>query len=168
MRISRGGSGMNIFVDTEIWAFAQKIPDKARFETERDFKEAMKLHKEASPFLEAKIGTEMVFMTTHQLAELFHVLAFRGLKLPKDFAESYIKALTTSTSVRLRTVTPFHIERSIEMSRRSGIHIWDFICIIPLIEDIERIYTCDQHFLDPAFAKFGIEIDNPLSKWLEL
>lgn len=69
-------------VDTEIWSLAKKKPVKSKFGTEAEYERAMKMHIACRRFFEEEFDRTRVYMSLHQIAEVFHVLSFRGSKLP--------------------------------------------------------------------------------------
>ncbi len=159
---------MNVFVDTEIWSFAQKVPAKEKFMDKLKYEKFLKAHIEAKSFLKKVLSEEIIYMSLHQVAEIFHVLGFRGFKLPIDFVTEYVNALILSERVIKIPVTINHFQEALKLSKESGIHIWDFLCIIPIKEYIDRIYTVDKHFLHKTFQKLGIKIENPLKIWIKV
>mgnify|MGYP000103037508 CR=1 FL=1 len=159
---------MSVFVDTEIWCIAQKEPAREKFKSEEEYEEQLMLHLKAKKFLEDTLRNKMVYMTYHQVAEIYHVLGFRGTKLPLDFVNKYIKAILESERIIKIPIEQEHISLAVRLSAESGIHIWDFLCIIPIIDYIEIAYTVDSHFRHKVFKKLGIKIDNPLGKWFTL
>jgi len=61
-----------------------------------------------------------------------------------------------------------HVCLAARLSAESGIHIWDFLCIVPIIDYIDIAYTIDPHFQHKVFKKLGIKMENPLGKWLTI
>ena len=159
---------MPIYIDTEIWIFAQKIPDPSKFQNKSEYNQALRLHKKASEFLNQKISESEIFMTTHQLCEIFHALAFRGMKLPSDFVSKYCNQLLSSEFMRWYQVLDSHIKQAIEYSIKRKIHIWDYICVLPLYNDLDIIYSCDEHFKHNTFQSLGPKIENPLGEWIKI
>ena len=86
---------MNVFVDTEIWSFAQKMPVKEKFRNKLEYERFLKVHMKAKSFLKKVLRKEIIYMSLHQVAEIFHVLSFRGFKLPMDFVVEYVNAFET-------------------------------------------------------------------------
>jgi predicted nucleic acid-binding protein len=156
---------MGIFIDTEIWSFAQKEPEKEKFDG--GYEKALEMHKRSKEFLLQNVDKEIV-MSYHQIVEIYHVLSFRGFKVPRDFALQYIMGLLSAENILKREVTLEHYRAAVEASARSGIHIWDFLCILPVAEELEVIYTCDQHFLNDEFKRLNVEVINPLEYWINL
>ncbi|AEA46946.1 hypothetical protein [Archaeoglobus veneficus] len=156
---------MGIFIDTELWSFALKKPVKEKFGD--GFEKAYKMHVEAKKFLLENVERD-ILMSSHQLAEIYHVLAFRGLRLPVKFVLEYVINLMEAPNVILREVLPEHVRKAVDSSVKSGIHLWDFLCIYPILDELEVIYTCDAHFKHEEFRKLGVEIINPLDVWINV
>ncbi len=156
---------MGIFIDTEIWSFAQKEPDKKKFKD--GYEKALQMHTRSKEFLLENID-ERILMSYHQISEIYHVLSFRGLKLPRAFSLEYVKSLLNAGNITKYEVTSEHYEAAAEASARSGIHIGDFLCVFPILEDVGVIYTCDRHFLDNEFKGIDAKIKNPIDRWINV
>lgn len=66
------------------------------------------------------------------------------------------------------TISLDHLIQSLELSKQSGIQIWDYLCIIPLCSEIEVIFSCNEQFEHNTFQSLGVKIENPLKEWLVL
>lgn len=159
---------MTIFIDTEIWIFAQKIPDLSNFQDISEYDNALNLHQKSSEFLKQKIIESEISMTNHQICEIFHALAFRGKKASKTIASKYCNQLLSSKFMHWYQIFDKHVKRAVELSMKSGIHIWDYICVLPLYNDVEILYSCDEHFKHKSFKSLGPKIENPLNIWITL
>ncbi|MHA1844431.1 MAG: hypothetical protein ACTSWE_09245, partial [Promethearchaeota archaeon] len=62
---------MAIFIDTEIWVFAQKVPEHSRFQDKHKYQLALQLHQKSNKFLSQIIKNNNISMTYHQLCEIF-------------------------------------------------------------------------------------------------
>ena len=67
---------MNVFVDTQLWVYAFKVPQREKFTSEDEYRDALRMHSRANEFLRDALLNHMLYITTHQLAEIFHALAF--------------------------------------------------------------------------------------------
>ena len=159
---------MLVFIDTQIWVFAQKKPLKSNFATENEYKEAIRIHESSSEFLADQIEINQIAITYHQISEIYHAFAFRGQKIPVKFTEEYCLNLMEAEFCKLYLLRKEHFRDAISKSVKSGIHIWDYLCILPLLSDIEIIYSCDKHFQSNDFKKFLPKIENPIGKWFLL
>jgi hypothetical protein len=157
---------MNVFIDTELWSFSFKKPDIKNFSSKEEFKKALKLHTESDNFLQEHIKNNRIFMTFHQLSEIYHVLGFRGKKMSKNQVENLCLKLLDGKFIKWFTIERIHINEAIKISAKSNIHIWDYLYILPLIEEVNVIFTCDKHFLNASFQALHNNIVNPLSKWM--
>jgi predicted nucleic acid-binding protein len=151
-----------VYIDTELWSFAIKKPK------ENYSADAKDKHNLASSFLKQKFQKDRIFISFHQLAELFHALSFRGSKLPVEKSRDYLEKLVRMENVTIIANDLIHFRNAMQMSQDSNIHIWDFLCILPIIDHIEIIYTCDSHFKNDIFKTFNKPIENPLGKWLPI
>jgi predicted nucleic acid-binding protein len=156
---------MGIFIDTEIWSFAQKKPVESKFTN--GYEDALEMHSKSKEFLLQNIDRE-ILMSYHQIAEIYHVLAYRGLRLPISFVQEYVRNLLQAKNIIKYEVTCEHVEDAIDASKRSGIHIWDFLCVLPVSQGLDIIYTCDQHFLHDEFKGLNVEIINPVGEWMRI
>ncbi|MHA1521743.1 MAG: hypothetical protein ACTSRK_16305 [Promethearchaeota archaeon] len=161
-----------VFIDTEIWSFALKNPTSQQVEVTPSLKVN---HVKANDFLVNCLTNFDIFISTHQLTEIFHVLAYRGKKLSKEDAQDYITTLIDSENIFIIPTQLKHIQKSMSLSVQSGVHIYDFLCVLPIISKVESLYSCDTHFTTPIFESFKIPISNlkipisnPLDVWLKL
>jgi hypothetical protein len=159
---------MTIFIDTELWIFAKKIPDRSNFQTQLEYDKALNLHQKASEFLKKQIIENEISMTNHQICEIFHALAYRGKKFPKNVASKYCNQLLSSKFMNWFQVLYKHVKKAIEISTKSGIHIWDYLCVLPLYNEVEILYSCDEHFKHKSFQSLGPKVENPLNIWITL
>lgn len=157
-----------IFIDTQIWIFAQKKPKKEKFQKISAYNNFLGLHNDAKVFLEQKLQTEDIAITYHQLGEIYHSLAFRGNKLKREFCLNYCNQLIEAEFVNLYPITSDQVKQCIRISCDTGIHVWDYMCIIPIIHTITEIFSCDTHFQHDSFKEFGKTISNPLNAWMTL
>lgn len=155
-----------IFIDTQLWSYSKKKPIREHFSNEKKFNEVHKTHREAKTFFsEIKKTEKPIFFSTHQIAEIYHVLSFRGHKIPVDQSIKFLKSLKTHKQMKIIEITWTHILDAFSKSLQSSIHIWDYLCILPIIDYIEVAYTSDRHFQHKTFQKTGLELRNPLSMW---
>ncbi|MBD3255079.1 MAG: hypothetical protein GF383_08290 [Candidatus Lokiarchaeota archaeon] len=157
---------MSVFIDTELWIFALKIPEKSNFKEEAEYESAIERYNFAFEFLRQKLSTSKILMTNFQICELFHGLAFRGAKLPIDYVQKYCALLISSDFMRWYTVKKEDINRAMELSNNNKIHIWDYLCVLPLYNDADILYSCDEHFKDNSFKSLGKPIENPIKEWI--
>jgi hypothetical protein len=51
-----------------------------------------------------------------------------------------------------------------DLSKQTGIHIWDFLIYLPFEREVEKIVTTDPHF-NISFFKQQVLIENPIGIW---
>ena len=157
----------NVMIDTEIWSIAKKKPDKRRFASKENFIKAMNMHRKAREFF-IKVFPELkVYMSVHQLAELYHVLAFRGTRIPIDVAKEIVENIIEDNNIIKIPVTLDHVIQAIRESAENGIHIWDYLCFIPIKDYIDTVFTCDKHFIKIC-GKYKLKLINPLDAWITI
>jgi len=142
---------MKILIDTEIWSFGFKRPVRDMFKSDDDYEVHLELHRKANRFLSEKLKKDIIFMSHHQLAEIWHVLTMRGKKISKETVYRIIQNIMKSKNIMLMDVTVGDIQESLFLSKDSGAHIWDFLVVIPCKDEIETIYTMDEHFKNKQF-----------------
>jgi len=155
-----------IFIDTQIWVFSRKSPDRKRFSDPSKYNLFLDLHNQALEFLTKAIEKNVICMTFHQLLEIFHSFAFRGRKEIIQDAKKFCSELLSSKFIHWYSITETQVSECLNLSAQSNIHIWDYICIVPLIDDVDVLYSCDSHFQDATFSQFKKPILNPLNKWI--
>jgi len=155
------------FVDTEIWSLAKKRPVRKKFKSESDYKRALKMHESCREFFKEEFDKLRVYMSLHQVAEIFHVLAFRGFKIPLEEALAIVKGIMEDDRIVKVPVLAEHLEESFTMSKETGIHVWDFLCFVPLKNYVDVIYSLDKHFITIG-KLYGVEVLNPAQEWLNL
>ncbi len=156
---------LKALIDTELWSFAKKRPVRDKFPSEGEFKAAMKIHETAVSFFRDDFPSLKVYMSYHQLAEIFHVLAFRGTKLPLKEALSVINGIIEDPSIVKVPVTMEALMKAIKESAETGIHVWDFLCFLPVSNMIEVVYSADPHF-KVIGERYGVKVINPLGQWI--
>ena len=159
---------MLVFIDTQIWVFAQKKPIKSNYSITNEFEKAFRIHKQSHNMIVEQIEKNQIAMTFHQLSEIYHAFAFRGQKIPIEFSEKFCLSLISAKFCKFYPLEKNHFQNAISMSKESGIHIWDYLCISPLLSDIEIAYSCDKHFQSVDFKRLLPKIENPIGKWFLL
>jgi len=125
----------------------------------------MNMHRKAREFFINIFPELKVYMSIHQLAEIYHVLAFRGTRVPRNLVENIVKSIIEDNNIVKVPVTLRHIEIAVKESVENNIHIWDYLCFIPIKDFIDIIYTCDKHFIKIG-EKYKVRIVNPLDNWI--
>jgi len=159
-------SAMNIFIDTQLWIYAFKKPQREGFASNEEYEKAIQMHSKAVKFIHNTLLNHIVCITTHQLAEIFHALAFRGIKMDSRQALNIIEKIMKSARTVIVEVKKRHYKEALRLSSLSGIHVWDYLCIIPLKELIDVAYTNDKHFLHPTIKSLIPKVENPVGEWI--
>jgi hypothetical protein len=157
-----------IFIDTQLWIYAQKEPDKDNFPTGPAYQRMLTIHQLADTFLQQQVKRSVIAMTYHQLAEIYHNLAFQGQKLDLEFCTEFCNMLLKSKFMRWYPVLEPHLHEGLRLSKAASIHIWDYLCVLPIIQDVDVLYTCDSHFNHDSFTSMQRPIQNPIGEWLAL
>ncbi|OYT48565.1 MAG: hypothetical protein B6U85_02045 [Desulfurococcales archaeon ex4484_42] len=157
---------MNIFIDTQLWVYAFKKPQRDGFVSSEEYEEALQMHSKAIKFIHDALLNHVIYITTHQLAEIFHALAFRGIRMDGKQALSIVEKIMKSSRTVLVEVKKRHYREALRLSTLSGIHVWDYLCIVPLKGLIDVAYTNDKHFLHPTIRTLIPKVENPVGKWI--
>ncbi|MBN2154379.1 MAG: hypothetical protein JW839_23185 [Candidatus Lokiarchaeota archaeon] len=164
----RQASIRNVFVDTELWIYSLKNPDASKYPAKELYEQDRRKHLRAQSFFKRFTRDSQFFFTTHQVCEIYHALRFRGTRLDPAFVQKYIDALVSAKSNRVIETTRDDVKRCIDLSIAANIHVWDFLCVIPILNKIDVIYTSDKHFTHQAMRDLGVAIKNPIGTWDEL
>ena len=158
----------SIFVDTELWIYSLKVPAMENYSTKEHHEQDMQRHLQVRSFFKTLESDVVFFFTTHQLCEIYHALRFRGKKMDADFSRAFIDSIMNADTSRIIEPSKDDVKKSIELSLASNIHVWDFLCIVPIKDAIGVIYTSDKHFTSEAMRTLGVNIENPIATWDEL
>ncbi len=154
-------------MDTEIWSLAKKKPVRDKFKSKLEYERALKIHEGCRRFFEEEFDKLRVYMTLHQIAEIFHVLAFRGHRIPLSDAIAIVESLMKDDSIVKVPILAEHLKESFNASKETGIHVWDFLCFVPLKNYVNVIYSLDKHFAEIG-ERYGVKVVNPAQEWLEI
>lgn len=155
-----------VFIDTQLWVYSKKKPIKERYENGERFEKALETHNESYSFLKQLKGQNLrIYLTTHQVAELYHSLSFRGYRVDLKETLQFIDSLYQNNRFEVVVVDNSHLTEALRLSKKSLVNVWDYLCVLPLKGAISVAYTNDKHFQHPTFQNLGFEIKNPLSNW---
>jgi len=154
-------------VDTEVWSLAKKRPVRSRFGSEAEYERALKMHVACRKFFEEEFDKVRVYMSLHQVAEIFHVLSFKGSRLPTEKALKIVTEIFRDSKIVKVPVSAEHVKESVRASKETGIHVWDFLCFVPVKNYVSVVYSLDVHFLKIC-EMYGKELVNPAEEWLGL
>ena len=79
-------------------------------------------------------------------------------------ALAIIEKIMSSTRTVVVEVKRRHYREALRLSSLSSIHIWDYLCIVPLKGLVDVAYTNDKHFLHPTIRSLVPRIENPVTK----
>jgi len=113
-------------VDTEIWSIAKKRPFPDNFSSRSEYLKALRAHKAARKFFLEIFPALKVYISAHQLAEIYHVLAFK--RLPREEAANIVLAILEDGDIVKVPLLQRHVEEAIKKSATSGIHTWGITC----------------------------------------
>ena len=156
---------MRAMIDTEIWSIAKKRPLPDNFSSKDEYLKALNAHEAARKFFLESFPSLKVYISAHQLAEIYHALAFRGARLPRGQAADIVLAILEDDDIVKVPVTQRHVKEAVEESKESGIHVWDYLCFLPVKDYVDAIFSCDLHFRKIG-ERYKIKIVNPLGFWL--
>ena len=157
---------LRAMVDTQLWSLAKKKPVKSRFPSDDQFKNALDIHLKAVEFFRNEFPGLRVYMSYQELAEIFHVLAFRGLRIRTDEAYKIVLSIIEDPGIVKVPVTADVFRSAVEASVKTKIHIWDFLCFLPVKDFIDVIYTADEHFKIIG-EMYEVKVVNPVDSWLK-
>lgn len=157
-----------MFIDTQVWVFAKKEPTIDKFPDKDAFEEYKRFHQICQAFLLKSIQEEDIWLTRHQIIEIYHSLSFRGTKIPRDQTRSFLQNLENHSNVKIVSLQSTDYTNALKESEISGIHAWDYLCVLPLARKIHQIVSCDTHFQHDSLRLEGTSLVNPLGKWFLL
>ncbi|MEM4430135.1 MAG: hypothetical protein QXM08_03160 [Thermofilaceae archaeon] len=157
---------MGAMVDVQLWVLAKKRPSPHLFSTSEKYEEALRAHEMARRFFAEEFPRLRVYMSLHQLAELYHALAFRGARVPAEEAAMIVEEIVKSPAVIKVPVTLAHYREAVVESTRTGIHVWDYLCFIPVKGFIDTVYSTDPHF-ERICREHNVKLVNPTGFWSE-
>ncbi len=151
-----------------MWIYSLKKPDESKYPSKDLHAQDMRKHLKAQSFFKTFTNKTLFFFTTHQICEIYHALRFRGQKLDANFVDAYINSITSAKTSRIVEANKDDMKHCIDLSIASNVHVWDFLCIIPIKDKIDVIYTSDKHFTHQTMKDLGVRIENPIGTWDEL
>ncbi len=156
---------MRAFVDTELWSFAKKRPVRRRFKSEEEFNLALEIHERVVEFFRDVFPSLHIYISHHQLIEIFHVMAFRGLRVPLHEALAIVERIMEDESIVKVPITADVIREALKESSETRIHVWDFLCFLPVRGFVDIAYSSDPLFRVIG-ERYGVEVANPVGRWI--
>jgi len=157
---------LNVMIDTQLWVLAKKKPSPSRFPSRDDYERALRAHELAREFFAREYPRSRIYMSIHQIAEIFHALAFRGQRVPVEEARMLLEEIAADPKVVKVPLTLEHYREAASESSRTGIHIWDYLCFLPVKDYVDVVYSTDPHFRELC-KSYGLELINPVEYWGE-
>lgn len=147
-----------ILIDTRIWVLALKLP--LFKETDFDYPLSIK----ARECVDENLKNNGILISSQLASEIYSVLTTRGRKLPSAQAAKLVKDILERENVTYKVISIEVFKRAMDLSAESGIHIWDFLVVLPFEGEIDLIYTMDPHFRDKSLNQIA-KIENPIGVW---
>lgn len=148
-----------ILIDTRIWVLALKSPFLQASDPE------FQLAGQAQAFVSHCLQSRhQLLLSSQLLAEVFHVMTQRGRRVRAEQAARLVGDLLLHRPSSYRSTTKRTFRKSLDLSSHSGVHIWDYLVVLPFEGHIDHIYTMDPHFQDPSFTRLAA-VSNPLAVW---
>lgn len=104
---------MNIFIDTQLWIYAFKKPQRRGFTNREEYEEALRMHSKANELIRDALVSHVIYLITHQLVEIFHALAFRGVKIDRKEALDIVEKISGSSKTVLVEVKRRHYKEAL-------------------------------------------------------
>lgn len=145
-------------IDTRLWVLALK---RAVYEQGTEEHE---LGTRAQQVIEACLEHDHILLSGQLLSEVYAVATGRGRRITPTVVRGYIDTILSAPRARFLGTHADHYLEAIDRSSRSGIHIWDFLVVLPFRDSLDRIVTMDPHFRDPIFGDIAT-IENPMGVW---
>ena len=149
---------MRILIDTRIWGLALKAPYYADADPVKD------VAAKAEMFVRLSAKEHTVCLSTQLVAEIYHVLTARGKKLAKRKAGVLVNDLVRSPKVVYKSVGISAVQQALMLSAQTGVHIWDFLVVLPFQDELDKIYTMDPHFKNCKALQIA-DVENPMGIW---
>lgn len=140
-----------VLVDTQIWEYAWLEESRG----------PSTIHHQAAVFLSGLLADsdKEIWLGAYQAAEIMDVLRKAGLSA---VARGELLDLLQAQCVCVDVGADVVFE-CIELSLRSGIHVYDYLVVVPLRGLVDVIYSADTHFHeDPAFRAIA-PVVNPMT-----
>lgn len=102
-----------------------------------------------------------ICVSTYQLGEIFDL--FREYKIEEDIENKIYKDFFTDKFI-IKDLALNHFKEAYQLTKKSGIHIYDYFVILPVKDIVEKIYSADEHLQHKDFTLI-CEVTNPLKPW---
>ncbi|RSN71714.1 hypothetical protein [Candidatus Methanodesulfokora washburnensis] len=92
--------------------------------------------------------------------------SFQRSKAPREEVANIVLAILKDGDIVKVPLLQRHVEEAIKESTTSGIHVWDYLCFLPVKDYVDTIFSCDFHF--QKIGGYKVKVVNPLNLWLLL
>ncbi|MBI2897915.1 MAG: hypothetical protein HYY06_30430 [Deltaproteobacteria bacterium] len=150
---------VSTLIDTRVWVLALRAP---ALPADSPLADAA---NRAAELASTCIDRDLVLFTPQLVAEIHHVAMSRVRPRPLATAVvDYLSGLLSLRNARLRAATRRDVADALALSTQSGIHIWDYLVVLPWRGRVDRIVSMDPHYRHPHFAQIA-SLENPLGIW---
>jgi len=150
---------VSTLIDTRVWVLALRSP---AIEPQAPLAD---LAGRAAVLVRDAIEHELVLFTPQLVAEIHHVATSR--LRPRSLGtvvRDYLHAILARRHTRFRPATRSHVDEALSLSAESGVHVWDYLVVLPWRGRIDRVITMDPHYRHAHFGTLA-RIENPLGLW---
>ena len=147
-----------VVIDSRIFSMALKLPFLPR--SHPDYP----LAHQAQVFVAKRLEGDDILLSAQVAAEVLHVMTQRGHKVPDELAGELITDLLACPNVHYAAPDLPTFLSALDLSSRTGIHIWDFLTVLPFEGRIETIHTMDPHFRECKELQIA-PVANPFGDW---
>jgi len=144
-----------VLVDSNIWLYAYA---KAR---QKEYEE---IHQLARSFFQNLIQNPKIKIatTSYHISEIIDLL--RKANVDKQTRIEIFEGFKSAKFI-IKELVIDDIEVCFKQSLHSGIHIYDYLVVLPLKGMVSKIYSADNHFQHQDFKEIA-EVVNPISPWI--
>ena len=123
------------------------------------------LARRAAEVVRGAIERDLLLFTPQLVAEIHHVTTSRVRPKPlATLVRDYLRAILSRRNTRFRPATRTHVDQALTLSAESGIHVWDYLVVLPWRGRVDRILTMDPHYRHAHFGAIA-RVENPLGLW---
>ena len=147
-----------VVIDSRIFSMALKFPFLPL--SHPDYA----LAQQAQEFVAKRIEDDDILLSAQVAAEVHHVLTQRGHKVPDELAGELLSDLLACPEVHYAAPDFPTFLSALKLSSKTGIHIWDFLTVLPFEGRVETIHTMDPYFRECRELQIAT-VANPFGEW---
>jgi hypothetical protein len=146
-------------IDTRLWVLALRAP------VYLPGSHLGELGGRAADIVRSALREDVVLFSPQLVAEVHHVATSRvrprlvGVAIGK-----YLQQVLGRRNARFRTLSRPLLEEALSRTAESGIHVWDYLVVLPWKGRVDRILTMDPHYRHAHFTALAA-VENPLGIW---